>query len=236
MRRFAAILLLCAGPITALAQDATDSETAIVAWRYTVQPGDTFAAIARRMGVTMQALGAFNEVPPPYIIRVGQVLRRPDPVVESHRTVPVRRPAPAPRPRPEPAHVREAGAPRLSWPTSGAIISRFGVPVKNQPNNGIDLAAYEGMRVTAAAPGKVLFAGTEPERFGQLIVIDHGGGWVTAYAYLGKVTVKDGQIVKAHQQIARIGRSGEAKKPTLHFELRRDNAPRDPYIYLPVRL
>lgn len=235
MRRLAALLLLCAAPIPAPAQE-TVPESAIIAWRYTVQPGDTFAAIARRMGVTMQALGAFNGVPSPYVIRIGQVLRRPDPVVESHRTLPVRRPALPPRPRPAPAHVREAGAPRLSWPTSGAVISRFGVPVKNQPNNGIDLVAFEGMNVTAAAPGKVLFAGTEPERFGQLILIDHGNGWVTAYAYLGKVTVKEGQSVKARQQIARIGRSGEAKKPTLHFELRRDNAPRDPYVYLPVRL
>lgn len=233
MRRFAALLLLCAAPIPALAQNAP--EAPIVAWRYTVQPGDTFAAIARRMGVTMQALGTFNAVPSPYVIRVGQVLRRPDPVVESHRTLPIQRPALPARPRPEPKYVREAGAPRLSWPTSGAVISRFGVPVKGQPNNGIDLAAYEGMHVTAAAAGKVLFAGTEPERFGQLIVIDHGGGWVTAYAYLGKVVVKEGQVVKTRQQIARIGRSGEAKKPTLHFELRRENTPRDPYVYLPVR-
>lgn len=237
MRRFAAILLCCAVPAVALAQDAAAPESAIVAWRYTVQPGDTFAAIARRMGVTMQALGAFNAVPAPYIIRVGQVLRRPDRVLESHRTtVPASRPAPPPRPRPVPKFVREAGAPRLSWPTSGAIVSRFGVPVKGQPNNGIDLAAFEGMHVTAAAAGKVLFAGTEPERFGQLIVIDHGGGWVTAYAYLGKVTAKEGQVVKARQRIARIGRSGEVKRPTLHFELRRDNGPRDPFPYLPIRL
>jgi lipoprotein NlpD len=92
------------------------------------------------------------------------------------------------------------------------------------------------MTVHAAAAGKVIFAGTEPERFGQLIVIDHGGGWVTAYAYLGKVSVKEGQTVPARAVVARIGASGEAVKPMLHFELRRDNAPRDPLPYLPVRL
>jgi lipoprotein NlpD len=138
--------------------------------------------------------------------------------------------------KPPPPAKREAGAPRLGWPTSGAVTSRFGALVKGLPNNGIDLAAFAGMTVRAAAPGKVLFAGTEPERFGQLIVIDHGGGWVTAYAYLGKVRVKEGQTVSARAVIATIGRSGEAKRPSLHFELRRNNAPRDPAKYLPVRL
>jgi murein DD-endopeptidase MepM/ murein hydrolase activator NlpD len=93
----------------------------------------------------------------------------------------------------------------------------------SRANNGIDLAAFAGMTVHASAAGKVIFAGNEPERFGQLIVIDHGRGWVTAYAYLGRIDVKQGQQVAARQSIARIGKSGEARKPTLHFELRRDN-------------
>lgn len=257
------------------AQDAPDN--AIVAWTYTVQSGDTFVSIARRMGVPMAALAAENKVPLPYLITVGQVLRRPalpyrsdgeaqapqgqsaqippaqvPPTHASPRTTPQRLPRPAPRPapppRPEPApapaHAREAGAPRLVWPTSGSVISRFGTPVdgrtnprgSSRANNGIDLAAFAGMTVHASAAGKVIFAGNEPERFGQLIVIDHGRGWVTAYAYLGRIDVKQGQQVAARQSIARIGKSGEARKPTLHFELRRDNVPRDPAPYLPVRL
>ncbi|MBU6393332.1 MAG: M23 family metallopeptidase [Sphingomonadales bacterium] len=131
---------------------------------------------------------------------------------------------------------REAGAPRLTWPTSGAVTAKFGAPVKGLPNNGIDLAAFAGMTVHAAAAGKVVFAGKEPERFGQLIVIEHAGGWVTAYAYLGKVLVKEGQSVKAREVIARIGKSGEAKRPGLHFELRKGTSPRNPALYLPIRL
>lgn len=131
---------------------------------------------------------------------------------------------------------REAGAPRLTWPTSGAVTAKFGAPVKGLPNNGIDLAAFAGMTVHTAAPGKVVFAGKEPERFGQLIVIEHTGGWVTAYAYLGKVLVKEGQQVKTRQVIARIGKSGEAKRPGLHFELRKGTSPRNPALYLPIRL
>ncbi len=144
-----------------------------------------------------------------------------------HRAAPVAAKAP---------EKRETGAPRLSWPTSGAVTAKFGAPVKGLPNNGIDLAAFAGMTVHAAAAGKVVFAGKEPERFGQLIVIDHGGSWVTAYAYLGKVLVKEGQAVKAREIIARIGKSGEAKRPGLHFELRKGTAPRNPALYLPIRL
>lgn len=225
---------------------AATPDAPAVASTYAVQPGDTFQNIARRMGVTMEALGQANGIPSPYIIRVGQVLRRPA-AVETPRPAPAPRPAPTPRPapavRPAPApHVREAGAPVLAWPVSGAVLSRFGTPVPSgsvasgQRNRGIDLAAYAGLTVRAAAGGTVIFAGNEPERFGQLIIIDHGQGWATAYAYLGKVRVKEGEVVKARQAIASIGKSGEAKRPTLHFELRRDNDPRDPVVYLPVRL
>jgi len=213
------------------------------AWTYSVRAGDRMSTIAQRMGVSVDALAAANRMAPPYILRVGQVLKRPDPANMPPRRItlppsavqraPISTPASVPKPAPT---TREAGAPRLLWPTSGAVVSRFGAPVKGLPNNGMDLAAFAGMTVHAAAAGKVLFAGTEPERFGQLILIDHGGGWVTAYAYLGQVRVKEGQSVTRRQVIARIGRSGEAKRPSLHFEFRRENVPRNPALYLPVRL
>lgn len=232
-RLAAAALLLLPGSLAAQGQPENLLEAPIAAWTYTVRAGDRLSVIAQRMGVSIEALAAANRMSPPYILREGQVLKRPDPA-----SAPPRRmapPKPAPPPKPPPAK-RETGAPRLLWPTSGAVISRFGAPVKGLPNNGIDLAAFAGMTVHAAAAGKVLFAGTEPERFGQLILIDHGGGWVTAYAYLGQVRVKEGQSVTKRQVIARIGKSGEAKRPSLHFELRRDNVPRNPALYLPVRL
>lgn len=240
--RLAAALLLLPGSLSAQGQPENLLEIPIAAWTYTVRAGDTFSAIARRMGVSVDALAAANRMTPPYILREGQVLKRPDPAYAPRRVAsppsapppPVQR-APAPAPMQAPAQ-READAPRLLWPTSGAVTSRFGAVIKGLPNNGIDLAAFAGMTVQAAAAGTVLFAGTERERFGQLILIDHGGGWVTAYAYLGQVRVKEGQAVTRRQVIARIGKSGEAKRPSLHFELRRDNAPRNPALYLPIRL
>jgi lipoprotein NlpD len=233
-RRFAAAaLLLLPGSLAAQGQPENLLEGTISAWNYSVRAGDRMSVIAQRMGVSIEALAAANRMSPPYILREGQVLKRPDPA-----SMPPRRVSPppsAPAPKPAPAK-REAGAPRLLWPTSGAVVSRFGAPVKGLPNNGMDLAAFAGMTVHAAAAGTVLFAGTEPERFGQLILIDHGGGWVTAYAYLGQVRVKEGQSVTKRQVIARIGKSGEAKRPSLHFELRQGNVPRNPALYLPVRL
>lgn len=255
------LLLLAA----ALPASAAPGEKPIIAWTYTVRPGDTFQSIARRMGVTIKELAAANRVAYPWPVKVGQVLKRPDPpgapiavppatltlepapgaapkarpaARPTARPAPPPRPLPSPRPVPEPlpAHAREPGAPQLAWPTSGAVVGRFGVPVKGKANRGMDLATFAGMTVRAAAAGKVIFAGEEPERFGQLIVIDHGNGWTTAYGYLGKLAVSDGQQVTARQVIARIGRSGEAATPTLHFEVRKDNVPRDPYAYLPVRL
>lgn len=244
MRRVgAALLFLLAAPLAAQ-QNAREADPRgpIVAWSYTVQPGDTFAAIARRWGVDMAVLGAENAIPSPYVIRVGQVLRRPDtsaaPVA---RPVPPATPRPAPSPRPAPPPraplvPRESDAPRMQWPTEGAIISRFGDRVAGIPSNGIDLAAHYGTKVRAAAAGTVIYAGREPERFGQLILIDHGGGFVTAYAYLGQMTVKEGQTVTARERIALVGKSGEIKRPTVHFELRRNNVPRNPELYLPPRL
>jgi len=160
---------------------------------------------------------------------------QPEDLVPRHIAAPRKAPA-KPQPPAKAPTKREAGVPRLVWPTSGAVTAKFGAPVKGLPNNGIDLAAFAGMTVHAAAPGKVVFAGTEPERFGQLILIAHGSGWVTAYAYLGQVKVKEGQQVKARQVIARIGKSGEARRPGLHFELRKGTAPRNPALYLPIRL
>jgi lipoprotein NlpD len=99
------------------------------------------------------------------------------------------------------------------------------------------LAAFAGMTVHAAAAGKVIFAGKEPERFGQLIVIDHGGSWVTAYAYLGKVLVKEGQTVKAREIIARHRQERRGRGHGLHVELRKGTSSRNPTACTcPIRL
>ncbi|MFN4135955.1 MAG: peptidoglycan DD-metalloendopeptidase family protein [Novosphingobium sp.] len=283
MKRPAAAMLLGAAALLIappLAGQAS-ARGPIVAWSYTVQPGDTFADIARRWGVDMAELGEANGIPSPYVIRIGQVLKRPDPkgaprpvpapspspsgrapvaapaptrtppaavpatsgapspVPQAETPKAVPRPAPTLRPAPPPRPPlvpRDSDAPVMQWPTEGAVVTRFGERVAGIPSNGIDLSAHYGTKVRAAAAGTVLYAGKEPERFGQLILIDHGGGWITAYAYLGTMTVKEGDKVAARERIALVGRSGEAVRPTVHFEVRRNNVPRDPELFLPPRL
>lgn len=256
-RLAAALLLLVAAPAAAQQGTQQGGRAPIVAWAYTVQPGDTFAQIAHRWGVDMASLGAANGIPIPYVIRIGQVLRRPvagnvpgpkpaprplpaptskplaAPVAKAlPRPAPPPRTTPSPRP---PIALRESDAPRMVWPTEGAVVTHFGERVSGIPSNGIALAALYGTKVRTAAAGTVLYAGREPERFGQLILIDHGSGFVTAYAYLGTMTVKEGDKVTAGERIALVGKSGEALRPSLHFELRRNNVPRDPELYLPTR-
>jgi lipoprotein NlpD len=254
-RVWPALIALALGSVP---QAAWPAPVPIIAWTYTVQPGDTLATIAARMGVSPGDLARTNGIGLETPLAAGTVIKRPDPngmpserrpprrPPAPPRAAPMPRPAPAPRPLPEPVpthravaeapHRPQPGAPHLIWPTSGAVVARFAEPIHGQTDNGIDLTAFAGMPVRAAAAGRVIFAGTEPERFGQLIVIDHGGGWATAYAYLGKVVVADGAVVRAGSVIARIGASGEARKPTLHFELRHDNVPQDPIPVLPIRL
>lgn len=232
MIRRAAVLLALAAPAPAVAAPP------IVAWHYTVRSGDTLAAIAARMGVSVDALARTNHIDADDPLKPGTVLDRPDP---ARKTAKAPRPTIARRqpttpPDPEPVRIALPGAPHCRWPTAGALVTRFGEKQGRVAANGIDLAAFTGMQVHATAAGRVIFAGTEPERFGQLIVIDHGHGWASAYAYLGKVRVHEGAHVPAGALIATIGHSGEAKKPTLHFELRKDNVPQDPLAILPARL
>ena len=85
-----------------------------------------------------------------------------------------------------------------------------------------------GDRVGAAAAGKVIYAGDEPNRFGRLVVIDHGNDWYSAYGNLSKVTVKRGEQVRVGERIGLAGDAGDADRPEVHFEIRKDKKPVDP--------
>ena len=87
----------------------------------------------------------------------------------------------------------------------------------------------------AVAKGKIAFAAEEPKKYGLIVVIDHGNGWYSAYAKLQKVTVKQGEKVKAGERVGLLGHTGETSDTALHFELRRYNLPLDPELVLPDR-
>ncbi len=102
-------------------------------------------------------------------------------------------------------------------------------------NGGLDIPAPEGEAVHAAADGTVIYASDELPSFGKMIVIRHADDYVTAYAYLSELTVAQGVSVKRGQIIGKSGQSGDAKKPELHFELRKGTANLDPIGYMSPR-
>ncbi|HVY87507.1 MAG TPA: LysM peptidoglycan-binding domain-containing M23 family metallopeptidase [Hyphomonadaceae bacterium] len=120
------------------------------------------------------------------------------------------------------------------WPVSGTPIKGFGTGTDGQRNDGVNIAVPQGADVKAAAGGEVVYAGNELAGFGNLILIRHPGGWVSAYAYSASMAVKEGDVVKQGQVIASAGATGNASTPQVHFELRKGKQPVDPALYLPA--
>ncbi len=144
-------------------------------------------------------------------------------------------------PPPTQSDVVTAGAGRFLWPATGQVISGFGPKADGQRNDGVNIAAASGDPVRAAAAGEVVYAGNQVPSFGNLVLIKHPGGWVTAYAHLADISVKNRDQVSQGQQIGVVGQTGAVDRPQLHFEIRyaptpRDKAtPVDPMTLLPAR-
>ncbi len=197
--------------------------------RHAVGRGDTLNGISRRYGVGLYVLARANGLAPPYIIKVGQILRIPGAAAgigqarsaqgdrTRRRAGPKRHPkstAPAPKP---PAR----GGKGFLWPVKGKVVSGFGVKSKGLHNDGINIAAPRGAAVVAAENGIVAYAGNELRGFGNLLLVKHSGGWLTAYAHNERLLVKRGERVRKGQRIADVGSTGTVSTPQLHFELRK---------------
>jgi murein DD-endopeptidase MepM/ murein hydrolase activator NlpD len=122
----------------------------------------------------------------------------------------------------------EAANPEFRWPARGRIIQAF----KPGGNDGINIALPEGTSIKAAESGVVAYAGNELKGYGNLILIRHPNGFVSAYANTSEIEVKRGETVKRGQTIAKSGQSGNVSTPQLHFELRKGTKPVDPTQYL----
>ena len=114
------------------------------------------------------------------------------------------------------------------WPVDGKVISKFGPAKDNLRNDGINIAAPVGAPVKASAAGVVAYAGNELRGFGNMVLLRHEDGWVTAYAHNSSLLVKKGDKVAQGQTIARVGSSGNVESPQLHFELRKGTKAVDP--------
>lgn len=120
------------------------------------------------------------------------------------------------------------GKPEFRWPARGRIIQGF----KSGGNDGISIAVPAGTAVKAAESGVVAYAGSELKGYGNLVLIRHPNGFVSAYAHNGELNVKRGENVKRGQVIAKSGQTGNVTAPQLHFELRKGSTPVDPTQYL----
>lgn len=123
--------------------------------------------------------------------------------------------------------VAAAGRGLFAWPIRGDTLSGFGPKTGGQRNDGIDIAAPLGSIVQAAAAGDVVYAGNQVPGFGNLVLIRHDNGWVTAYAHLSKTQVKIKDHVGQGDEIGEVGQTGGVDQPELHFEIRYRPTPKD---------
>lgn len=230
---------------------------------YTVQPRDTLYQIARNNNVSVEDLRRWNNITDPTQLRIGQVLRLspagsaagggqpvgsgstqvaaisdPKPVVVQPPKTSTVQPATTPSATTttattpdEKSVVRAADANLIDWgwPASGKLIQGF-----NTNTKGIDIDGQPGDPVVAAAAGQVMYSGNGVRGLGNLIIINHTGGFITAYAHNRKLLVKTGDKVTRGQRIAELGQT-DTTSPRLHFEVRRQGTPVDPLKYLPHR-
>lgn len=272
-----------------------------------VAPGETIYSIAYREGVSTRSLIEANRLPPPFMVKPGQVLTLPSremafsspppPVEKSfepfkeegpvaiHKSLeplpslpgkevppekplssfPLKKenvlppeplqssvareldleleqahlsqkkekpqpPSPSPAKPSQPALSSEVSSEKFPWPVQGKVIGKYGRSAGGK--DGILIAAPKGERIKAIQSGKVIYAGDEIKNLGNLVLIDHHNGWITAYGHTQNFLVQNGDAVTKGQEIAQVGQTGEANQPQLYFEMRKDKKTVDPLSYL----
>ncbi|TAN26704.1 MAG: LysM peptidoglycan-binding domain-containing protein [Castellaniella sp.] len=217
---------------------------------YTVRAGDTLYKIAQEHGLSVARLSELNNITNPSQLSIGQTLRLEGgaPASSGSASAAVATPVPVTPPSlpaasasegnhaaaSEPAstsasHASDANLISWGWPATGKIIQGF-----NTSTKGIDIEGNTGSPVLAAADGKVMYAGNGVRGLGNLILLGHTNGFITAYAHNHTLLVKTGATVKKGAKIATIGQT-DTTSPRLHFEIRRRGTPVNPLSYLPPR-
>lgn len=211
---------------------------------YLVKRGDYLSLIAKNQNVDMYAIARLNGLKSPYTIYAGQRLVLPDhnppaPVTVSNTAPPApkrgsitAKPVTKSKSKSVPAPPVRTGK-GFAWPVRGKLLSSYGGKREGLQNDGINIAAPRGAAVQAAENGVVAYAGNELRGFGNLLLLKHSGGWITAYAHNEALLVKRGDKIRKGQTIARVGSSGSVQKPQLHFELRKGKKAINPMKYLP---
>ena len=184
---------------------------------HTVQRGETLWSISREYGVDLQSLIKANSILYTGTIENGQVLLIP----RSSGAMP------------KETFVRAAPGESFAWPVRGMLITPYGAMTDKIINKGIDIRSVDGAGVRAARSGKVVYCDQFLKGFGKTVILDHGDSYQTVYSYNSDILVHVGDQVERNTVIAKVGRTGRAKSPTLHFEIRKDGEPQKPSYYLP---
>ena len=210
-----------------------------------VSVGDRIAIPGGRQ-VAAAPVARAPQVAAPQAMASAPQVAQPRTVLAQPRTVPVEQVATIPAqsariatPEPEKAPeaavkaAEPAGAMQsFRWPVKGRVIAGFGPKPNGGQNDGINLAVPEGTPVKAADDGVVAYAGNELKGYGNLVLIRHSNGFVSAYAHASELMVKRGDTIKRGQVIANAGQTGNVTSPQLHFEIRKGSTPVDPTKYL----
>ena len=225
---------------------------------HTVAPGETMIGIAKRYNVALKDLAKANRIEPHTQVKMGDRLVIPGRPAGTKSPALAAKPAPAPTQTKaatapekkvasiEPQHTARAvsptadvedtakasGPPSFRWPVRGRIIAGFGPKPNGQQNDGINLSVPEGTPIKAAEDGVVAYAGNELKGYGNLVLVRHPNGFVTAYAHASELLVKRGDTIKRGQIIAKAGQTGTVTSPQVHFEIRKGSSPVDPTQYL----
>lgn len=227
---------------------------------YRVAQGDTLYSIARRHGVKVSALKTANGLGKSTNIKIGQslvipgrgtvasnqavvqtrqaqqqVANAPQAVPAPKQAAPQSQPAaftPPKAEKPRQAQPKKSGNLAFRWPVKGRVISTFGDKTNGERNDGINLAVPDGTAIKAAEDGVVIYSGNELKSYGNLVLVRHSNGWVTAYAHNKALNVNRGDKVRRGQQIAQAGATGSVSSPQLRFELRKGSTPVNPLDHL----
>jgi murein DD-endopeptidase MepM/ murein hydrolase activator NlpD len=154
------------------------------------------------------------------------------PVQSAHLAQATQKVEDAPAETPVKASEATGALPTFRWPVRGKVITSYGAKTNGKANDGINLAVPEGTPVKAAEDGVVAYSGNELKGYGNLVLVRHSNGYVTAYAHASELLVKRGDPIKRGQIIAKSGQSGEVGSPQLHFEIRKGSSPVDPLQFL----
>jgi len=224
---------------------------------HVVCKGDTLYNISKRYNVDVTTLSKLNNLQAPYTLSIGQRLAIPGSVggsSDSYTPEPVKttqksssfsfwKPAPKKTTSSsstvkktttaKPASPSKYRKNKFAWPLKGTIVSKYGTIGKGRNNDGINIKATLGAAVKAADSGRVAYAGNELKGFGNIILIKHDDGWITAYAHNDRLFVKKGQRVRKGEKIAAAGSTGSVNSPQLHFEIRSGKKALNQLNYLP---